>query len=132
MSVDLKKRGAHRKKVKGEKKRQGAVANFKGEFRYNNSERAKGHPSFIIKQEGNYFWSLGITHSPKTRGKENVPLKKSPNPLDYEKNYIRPVAIKMHKDYFGKVLVEWHFCEEDELVVEALFATKKGGIAQRP
>jgi len=115
--VDKKKRGAYRRKIKGERPKRAVESQFNGEFRYNNSKMIGGHPTFIFKKDETIFWCFVLTHSPRTRGKDNIVLTQSPNPEDPQKQYLRPVIIQSHRDNFGKILEDWEFHKEDIALV---------------
>jgi len=97
MSIDLKKKGAYRKKIKGEKKTRDIKMDLIFEFRFNNSIKASGHPAIIFHQEGRHFYCFGITHNKRTRGADNIPLYKNPDPNDKRQAYIRKVYMIEHK-----------------------------------
>ena len=116
----MKKRGARRRKIRGERKSTKVEPKFRGEFRYNNSQKSRGHPAFIFKWENEHVLSFGITSSDRTRGKKNIPLHSSPNPNNKSKMYLRPTPIKDHRANFDRLLVDWKWCEQDEQLVKDL------------
>ena len=118
---DKKKKGAYRKKIKGEKPRAkvGEIFPVK-EIRYNNSEKGRGHPTVICKIEGGCFIGFGITHKPSTRGKKNILMHRNPNPADDTPAFIRPVAVRIERWKFSKPIEGWVLHELDEEIIEGL------------
>ena len=94
---------------------------IRNDFRYNYSNKARKHPHYVFAQEGNILFSVGVTHKPRTRGKDNIPLSINPDPTDKRKAYIRPVVMKEHKNKYGWQLVGWELCEEDLEKIKHLF-----------
>lgn len=58
----------------------------RNEFRYNNATQ---HPNYVFEQQNNKYHAVGITHTPTTFGKKNMPLNKNPKKNDTSKAYIR-------------------------------------------
>lgn len=95
---------------KKEKKPQKAAAKKsekvvdKDEFRKLNTREEKGHLHYVCGRTGNKLQSVGVTHGKRTKGVNNVPLKKNPDPKDKKPAYIRPkITQKKAKDYGRKL-----------------------------
>lgn len=52
----------------------------KDEFRKLNTREEKGHLQYVCGRVGNEYESVGVTHGKRTKGVNNIPLKKNPNP----------------------------------------------------
>ena len=93
-------------KPKGKNKRKA-----KNEFRYNNST---SHPNYIFEESGKKYRALGLTHSDKTFGKPNMPLKSNPRKTDSKPAYIRNGIISEKKSNFSeKPIKGMSFGQED-------------------
>lgn len=93
------------------------------EFHKLNTKDAQGHLHYVCGKKGNKYESIGITHAKKTRGQQNVPLKKNPNPKDPEKAYVRPKLTEEKKERYGKQLNGLGLDAEDKKKVWALIET---------
>ena len=74
------------------------------EFRKLNTREAKGHLHYVCGKSGQDFESMGITHAKRTKGVNNVPLEKNPNPKDKQQAYVRPQLTKEKARSYGKRL----------------------------
>ena len=63
---------------------------------------------------------MSLTHSERTEGEKNIPLKKNPNPKDRRKAYVRPKVETAHVSSFGKRLLGWFFGDDDKDTVNKL------------
>jgi len=117
---DKKKRGAYRQKIKGLDRTQTMKIKFRGEIRYNNSAEGRGHPCVVCYQSGKQFVVIGITHKHKTRGKDNIPMHKNPDPTDKEPAYMRPVLMRESRDKFSNIIPGWRLGHEDEITIRDL------------
>ena len=69
------------------KKRSRPIKNM-DEMRKLNTKEAKGHLHYVCGKIGNDFQSIGITHGKRTKGVNNIPLKKNPNPQDSKQAFV--------------------------------------------
>lgn len=89
----------------------------KDEFRKLNTREEKGHLQYVCGRVGNEYESVGVTHGKRTKGVNNIPLKKNPNPEDKKTAYVRPkLTRKKAKDY-GKRLNGLGLSAEDKKTV---------------
>ena len=51
----------------------------KDEFRKLNTREEKGHLQDVCGRVGNEYQSVGVTHGKRTKGVNNIPLKKNPD-----------------------------------------------------
>lgn len=72
---------------------------IKPHFRTN---KINGHPSYIYAEKGDDYKYIGITHSKKTHGLKNIPLKYNPNSKDSRQSYMRPFSTHDKKGNFKK------------------------------
>ena len=118
---DKKKRGAHRRRVKGEKPATKENIGYlpMNEFRENFSV-FPSHTAHIYGQQGNYYLHMNITTSPiSKRGKKYIEMHKNPNnnPKQEHKDkvsFFNPVPAKSKKKFFGKPKREWELDARDE------------------
>ena len=109
-----------KKKSKSTKKSGQKKVKNTDEFRKLNTRDEKGHLQYVCGRSGNELQSLGVTHGKRTKGVNNVPLKKNPNPEDKKQAYVRPkLTQKKAKDY-GKRLDNLGLGAEDKEMVWAL------------
>ena len=92
----------------------------RNEFRKKNTKDGRGHPTYIYRERGNQYDYLSLTHSERTEGEKNIPLKKNPNPKDRRKAYVRPKVETAHVSSFGKRLLGWFFGDDDKDTVNKL------------
>ena len=77
-----------------------------GDYWSVNDSFGRGHPSIITKRKKGKVEHISITHSPSTRRKRNIKLRKNPKKGDKDDSYIVPkVAVariadlgKKHQD----------------------------------
>lgn len=77
-----------------------------GDYWSVNDSFGRGHPSIITKRKQKKVEHISITHSPTTRRKKNVKLRKNPKKGDTSNSYIIPKVAtaritdlgKRHKD----------------------------------
>lgn len=87
------------------------------EFRYNLDTK---HPQHIFGEQGNTYYSSGITHEEKTFGKKNMPLKENPQKGKSDKAYIRNGTVKGNKKSYGKrTLKDFEFSPADKANVKS-------------
>lgn len=79
----------------------------RNEFRNNNSNKVRGHPTYIYKKVGNKYYFIGITHAKITHRVRNIKLEKNPNPQDTRPSYARPFSAEKKTDNFGKKKKGW-------------------------
>lgn len=98
------------------------------EFRKLNTKEAKGHLQYVFSKSGGTLQSLGVTHGKRTKGVNNVPLRKNPNPKDPEQAYVRPKITQEQAKLYGKRLDGLGLSAEDKAVVWELIERlrKKG------
>ena len=82
----------------------------KNEFRFN---RKISHNTYVFGDDGKNYKAVGITHSDKTFGKENMPLKSNPQIGKKEKAYIRNGIISDTHSHFDKPKKNFNFCKDD-------------------
>ncbi len=97
----------------------------RSEFRTNNSNKGRGHPSYIYKKIGDEYFFIGITHSPITANMKNIKLDKNPNPSDKEDSYFRPFATKDKTYRFGKKKKGWKLSKKDKKKTKMIRKTFK-------
>lgn len=90
------------------------------EFRYNKART--GHPTYIVKVDGDVVTVLGLTKHEKTHKQKNILLDKNPEPNNDEKSYIRPhtEVLQFTDKTFSKKLKDWAFAESDKTKVNAV------------
>lgn len=87
------------------------------EFRYNLDTK---HPQHIFGEQGDTYYSSGITHEEKTFGKKNMPLTKNPQKGKSDKAYIRNGTVKGNKKSYGKrTLKDFEFSPADKANVKS-------------
>lgn len=98
------------------------------EFRKLNTKEAKGHLQYVFSKSGGTLQSLGVTHGKRTKGVNNVPLRKNPNPKDPKQAYVRPKITQEQAKLYGKRLDGLGLSAEDKVVVWELIERlrKKG------
>lgn len=82
----------------------------KNEFRFN---RKISHNTYVFGDDGKNYKAVGITHSDKTFGKDNMPLKDNPQKGKKEKAYIRNGIISDTHSHFDKPKKNFNFSKED-------------------
>lgn len=82
----------------------------KNEFRYN---RKISHNTYVFGDDGKNYKAVGITHSNKTFGRNNMPLKVNPQKGKKEKSYIRNGIISDKHSHFDKPKKNFSFSKED-------------------
>ena len=95
---------------------------FKRGFRKN---KRIDHPAYLLGRNGDKYDYIGITHSDKTNGKNNIPLKKNPNPNDKRKSYVRPTVESDDPKNFGRSYKDWAFGSEDKKTVQKIYDKSK-------
>lgn len=88
----------------------------KNEFRYNYRHK---HMTYVFGDDGSKYKSVGITHSPKTFGKSNMPLESNPQKNKTEKAYIRNGIISDVYNYYDKKKKTFSFSKNDFRNVKA-------------
>ena len=98
------------------------------EFRKLNTREAKGHLHYVCGKTGDKLQSVGLTHGKRTKGTNNVPLKKNPNPQDKRPAYVRPKLTQEKSTHYSKKLNGLGLSAEDKATVWALIERlrKKG------
>ncbi len=93
------------------------------EFRFN---KRKKHPAYVFKKKKDKYYSLTITHSPKTRNRKNIKLYENPSPEDKRAAYVvKKVAKDNVKSYDKKPLPGWKFHTYDRRNIKRLKKNKK-------
>lgn len=69
------------------------------EFRYNNRT---GHINWVFESKNGKTRAFGITHSPETFGRSNMPLAKNPKKGDEQDAYVRNGVIVDSDETFSK------------------------------
>ena len=87
------------------------VFKVKNEFRYNTKSK---HKEFIFGEVGEKYKAVGITHSPKTFGRKNMPLKVNPQEGKTEQAYVRNGIVSASKKDFGKRTLKNHQFSADD------------------
>jgi len=83
----------------------------KNEFRYNKKTK---HPVYIFEDDGKKYNGVGITHKPKTFGKDNMPLDSNPQKNKTDASYIRNGIVREKHELFGdKTLKDFKFSKSD-------------------
>ena len=82
----------------------------KNEFRFN---RKINHNTYIFADDGKNYKAVGITHSDKTFGKNNMPLSDNPQKGKTEKSYIRNGIISDTYSHFDKPKKNFAFSSDD-------------------
>jgi len=86
----------------------------RNEFRWKNKTGRTPHPHHVFAQVGNYFYSIGTTTKPKSRGKANITMHRNPEPGNKAPSYFRPVVEIAHKNNYSNALAGWTLCKEDD------------------
>lgn len=89
----------------------------KDEFRKLNTREEKGHLQYVCGRVGNEYESVGVTHGKRTKGVNNIPLKKNPNPEDEKPAYVRPKLTRKNAKDYGKRLNGLGLSAEDKKTV---------------
>lgn len=108
------------------KKRSRPIKNM-DEMRKLNTKEAKGHLHYVCGKIGNDFQSIGITHGKRTKGVNNIPLKKNPNPQDSKQAFVRPKLINAKSKSYGKRLDGLGLSKEDKTMVWDLIERLRKG-----
>ena len=82
----------------------------RNEFRYNNRT---GHINWVFESKNGKTRAFGITHSPETFGRGNMPLTKNPKKGDQQDAYIRNGVISDSDKTFSKKTKRLQFSQED-------------------
>lgn len=97
------------------------------EMRKLNTKEAKGHLHYVCGKVGQDYQSVGITHGKQTKGVNNVPLKKNPNPHDKKQAYVRPQLTQEKAKSYGRKLDGLGLSAEDKtMVIELIERLRKG------
>ena len=115
----------------GRKKKDSRKYEPRNEFRVNNSPLAKGHVNYVFGETKTKYKSMGLTHTPKSNIK-HIRLKQNPNPDDKRVSYLQPKVQTAKKSYYGKTLVGWNFCKEDQSIVRHYKKQYKKSINRKP
>ncbi len=81
---------------------------------------------YVCGRVGNEYESVGVTHGKRTKGVNNIPLKKNPNTEDEKPAYVRPKLTRKNAKDYGKRLNGLGLSAEDKKTVWELIE-KKGG-----
>lgn len=82
----------------------------KNEFRYN---KRTNHPNYIFEDDGTNYTAVGLTHSSKTFGKKNMPLKDNPQKGKSKKAYVRNGIIREKHRYFDIPTKKFSFSSQE-------------------
>lgn len=97
-----------------------------GDFRREKTAEAQGHIKYISRVKGKTAEGVGLTHSPRTKGVNNIPLEKNPSPTDTSQAYVRPKTTEAPKGSYGKRLLGWMFrTKKDEATVAKIIDNSK-------
>ena len=97
------------------------------EFRKLHTKEEQGHLQYVCGKKGKQYESLGVTHAPRTKGVNNIPLKKNPNPNDTQQAYVRPKLKTRKSADYGKRLDGLGLGAEDKKKVWALIEELRKG-----
>jgi len=97
----------------------------RNEFRWKNKTGRTPHPHYVFAQVGNYYYSIGTTTKPKSRGKTNIQMHRNPEPSNKELSYFRPVVEVAHKNDYSNILPGWTLCKEDDEKMKPYRVQKK-------
>lgn len=98
-------------------KKKGKKVKDLDEFRKLNTKEEKGHLQYVCGRSGQDYQSIGITHGKRTKGTNNIPLKKNPDPQDNRKAYVRPKLTQKKAKNYGKRLDGLGLSKEDKAIV---------------
>ena len=71
------------------------------------------HPQIIVGVDRTSFESVSLTHSNKQGNRNNLKLKKNPNPNDITDSYVKRRVIKEFKFRFSKAFKNYKLSNED-------------------
>lgn len=91
--------------------------NFRKGFRKNKRVR---HPAYVFDEKSGKLLYIGITHAPKVKEEENIPLKKNPNPQDDKQAFARPKVEEDEPKNFGRAMKDWKLSEEDKKTINTI------------
>ena len=91
---------------------------FQRHFRKFHAKKTTGHPQYVYDEDGNVYKIIGITGSPVTNGKNNIPLDKNPEPGNDSKAFLRPIPDVIKKGVRNERLSGWKFAASDKKKVE--------------
>ena len=88
---------------------------LKNEFR-ENKDIIPPHTAHVYAEHGNKYFSLAITHAPKTRRKRNIKMFKEPNPnADKSRDpYFVPTPRATHKKKMQPLKKDWKLDPRDD------------------
>lgn len=81
------------------------------------SKEEKGHVQYVCGKKGDKYQSVGVTHGKRTKGINNIPLQKNPNPADDKQAYVRPKLTEKKAKEYGKRLNGLGLSNEDKATV---------------
>lgn len=87
------------------------------EFRKLHAKDEKGHVHYVCGKKGGNLQSVGVTHGKRTKGVNNLRLKKNPNPADSKPAYVRPKLTEKKAAEYGKRLNGLGLSKEDKKTV---------------
>lgn len=108
---------AKNRRGKRSRNKKESVTEDRDEFRKLNTKEEKGHLHYVCGRVGSDLQSVGITHGKRTKGINNIPLEKNPNPKDKEKAYVRPKLTQRKAKNYGKKLDGLGLSEKDKQTV---------------
>lgn len=98
---------------------------YQRHFRKFHSGVTTGHPSYVYGEDGKDYKIVGITDSPITKGKDNIPLDCNPEPNNTDKAYLRPDPLRVNKGEKNRKLKGWKFAGSDKPKVDKVIASEK-------
>ena len=113
----LMKKDKEKRKQKRVRKNKTTTIKNQDEFRKLNTKEEKGHLQYVCGRVGSDYQSVGITHGKRTKGVNNIPLTKNPNPKDKEQAYVRPKLTQKKAKEYGKKLDGLGLSAEDKKTV---------------
>ena len=81
-------------------------------FKKGANEKLK-HPFYFFKRRNKQYYGIGITHSNKYNGQQQIKLDKNPQLNKEEQAYLNPFISKFKRSQLTAKLKNWKFTEED-------------------
>lgn len=98
---------------------------FKSLFTIRKKKKER-HPQVIVGATKTSFDSVGITHSPVSGKRNNIPLKNNPNKNDKRKAYLKKQIVREFKYRFSKAFKNYNLSNEDiEELIKYINSKKK-------
>lgn len=113
------------------KKKQTRKYKPRNEFRRNGSPLAENHPHYIFGEINGKYKSLGLTRNP-VDGIRHIKLIKNPNSNSSDESYLQMRVHTAKKKYYGPLLKNWEFSQDDMPVVRNTIKKYKKSINRKP